>query len=161
MNWDPGLGKERRPEKQKLGLVKLRASQGNMKGSKSSLRINGLILGQRCKFLVDSGATGDFISSKFIINHRLQSRCSELVPALEIEMADGTIYKSKKVIKLADIRGRTDEEFNGKRDLVVLPLKGYDAILGMPWLNEVNPDIDWKLGIIKPRLKLLVYNESI
>lgn len=139
--------------KQRMGLVRLRVSRGEGKRSKASLRLRGRLMGNACSFLIDSGATGDFVSSKFIMKHHLQNRCSQS-PALEVEMADGTIYTSNQVIKLADIIGEEDEEFSGERDFVILPLKGYDAILGMPWLKQVNPDIDWELGIIKPRVKL-------
>jgi hypothetical protein len=34
-------------------------------------------------------------------------------------------------------------------DLVVLPIQGYDAILGMPWLKQENPTIDWSAGLVK------------
>jgi hypothetical protein len=30
-----------------------------------------------------------------------------------------------------------------KRQLYIVDMPGIDMILGMPWLNEVNPVIDW------------------
>jgi len=30
-----------------------------------------------------------------------------------------------------------------KEDFVLLPLSGYDAILGMPWLERLDPVISW------------------
>jgi uncharacterized protein with von Willebrand factor type A (vWA) domain len=150
-DWDPGLERERTGEKQKLGLVRLRISQSGGKGSNPSLRLRGELMRNACSFLIDSGATGDFVSWNFIRKHHLGNRCSALVPALEIEMADGTIYTSNKVVRLAEIVGEKNGEFSGRRDLIVLPLRGYDAILGMPWLEEVNPDIDWDLRVIRPR----------
>jgi hypothetical protein len=29
-------------------------------------------------------------------------------------------------------------------DFQVMPLGNYDAILGIPWLTEINPEIDWR-----------------
>ncbi|KAI0999876.1 hypothetical protein K3495_g8322 [Podosphaera aphanis] len=31
------------------------------------------------------------------------------------------------------------------------PKKNYDAVLGIPWLQIVNPDIDWQLNTIRQR----------
>jgi hypothetical protein len=31
----------------------------------------------------------------------------------------------------------------------VLPIEGYDAILGMTWLQQANPNIDWSTGSVK------------
>ena len=35
------------------------------------------------------------------------------------------------------------DHFEGKEELLVAPLKGYDIILGFPWLQKYNPEINW------------------
>ena len=39
--------------------------------------------------------------------------------------------------------------YNDKMDFTVFPLKQYDAILGMPWLEKNNPNIDYKNKSVK------------
>jgi hypothetical protein len=140
--WDPGKVKE------KLGLVK--NSGGRTFGS---LKLNGTLYGKPCRFLIDSGATGDFVSSKFIKKNGLVKCCQEMESELTVEVADGKAYTSCCVMNNASIIINDIDAFNCNRDLVVLPVNGYDAILGMPWLREMNPDIDWELGIITPRIR--------
>jgi hypothetical protein len=31
--------------------------------------------------------------------------------------------------------------------LLAIDISGYDLILGWPWLNSVNPDVNWEGGI--------------
>ena len=55
-----------------------------------------------------------------------------------------TIYGRHKLETHAiDVRGTagyTEQEF------LAADLEKLDMILGAPWLNSVNPDIDWKRG---------------
>jgi hypothetical protein len=43
------------------------------------------------------------------------------------------------------------EGFGGKSHLLVLPIIKYDLILGMTWLREYNPEIDWETGTCRVR----------
>ena len=54
----------------------------------------------------------------------------------------GIIYSP--VTALLSAAALTLSTYTGSVDLVVLPLSGYDVILGMPWLEEVNPTINWR-----------------
>lgn len=39
----------------------------------------------------------------------------------------------------------------GQTNFVEAPINTHSAILGLPWLEKVNPDIDWKHKTIRPR----------
>ena len=159
MKWDPGI----RQERDRLGVVgvsECKVSGVKGKRTRRSLRLKGTLQGKPCDFLIDSGATGDFISVAFIERYHLDSGCKPLTSPLTVEMADGGVYTSSRAITDMVIVSE-DKEFNCRRDLLVLPLSGYDAILGMPWLEDVNPDIDWEAHTIQPRLRRdVVKNES-
>jgi hypothetical protein len=149
--WDPG----RREEKDRLGVIGV--SEGKVKGMNSrrnrpSLKMKGTLQGKPCEFLIDSGATGDFVSSTFIERYHLDSRCKDLASPLTVEVADGSVCTSSRVMT-GVVMVDQDKELNCRCDLLVLPLSGYDAILGMPWLEDVNPDIDWEVRTIRPRLR--------
>ena len=42
-------------------------------------------------------------------------------------------------------------ELGWQESMTVIPLSGYDMILGKPWLAEHNPDIDFSRNTIKVR----------
>ena len=54
-------------------------------------------------FLVDCGATGDFISEKFIKENGLNSRSSILKPGLKVVLPDGKEYVSEKILRTAEL----------------------------------------------------------
>jgi hypothetical protein len=102
---------------------------------------------------VDCGATGDFISEKFIEENGLNSRSSILKPGLKVVLPDGKEYVSEKILRTAVLEVISGHHvFKDKRDLPILPIMiGCDIILGMPWLIDHNPDIDWRAATISPR----------
>jgi hypothetical protein len=156
--WDPG----KEIHNERLGLVKVKIREVNsvvVKRTRRSFILKATLYGKPCKFLIDSGATGDFISTKFIERHRLNRYCKRMVPELTVEMADGQLYISGWVMENASIIMDT-EGMDCNRDLIALPLNGYDAILGMPWLEDVNPDIDWQRGTIRPRIRIDAINNG-
>jgi hypothetical protein len=127
-----------------------------------SIKLAGRVEGKECVFLLDCGATGDFISEKFIKDNQLAEEVEGLEAGLVVQFADGQEYITKKIMRAVKISVRDDAHvFNNIKDLPILPLIGYDAILGMPWLREHNPDVDWCLGTIKPRLSCSAIIEPV
>lgn len=64
-------------------------------------------------------------------NHNLFGQCpiTTAVPAHQS-------YKSSLLVKVPGT-------YQGGVKFVEAPIKSHDVILGLPWLERVNPDIDW------------------
>ena len=90
--------------------------------------------------LIDSGATGDFVSSAFVRKHQLplskKGKLSELVT-----LADGRQQAASDCLPSAPVRIGS---YSDRLSLTATELSGYDVILGMPWLRRYNPSIDWR-----------------
>ena len=104
------------------------------------LILTGTYYNHPARILIDCGATGDFISHDYVSTHKIPT--SSRTP-LEITLADGetqeTCTSRTKPFKLRIGPYSIKTCF----DLTTLN-SDYDIILGMPWLAEDNPHIDWK-----------------
>jgi len=107
---------------------------------------DGTINGYHARILVDCGASHNFISEDFIKHHHLHTNP---VTSVSVTVANGlTVYINQALmnfqLQLSD--------FNDKIPLAyVFPIKSdadYDVILGLPWLFQNNPSIDWKARTI-------------
>ena len=107
--------------------------------TRSLIKLWGEINGRPAVLLVDSGATGNFISATFVKSHGL---ISTTLPQEEvITLADGSQQRTGALVRGAKLEvGSYTDSLN----FVAVPLAGYDAILGMSWLHEYNPSIDWR-----------------
>lgn len=116
------------------------------------LTVNGCVENRNCKknFLIDSGATMNFISGEFTIQNKLRAR--ELKQAFKIKLADGTPLSCTSVIDHARIELKGENSYSGNHQLMVLHgLNGHDVILGRPFLrragavvNHVTDRIEWR-----------------
>ena len=102
-------------------------------------KLQGFIADRPAVFLLDSGATGNFVSSAFVAEHQLVT--SPLHQQDVVLLADGSEQKTSALVPQATVKVNS---YIDKFDLVALPLSGYDAIIGMPWLDHYNPNIDWR-----------------
>ena len=93
--------------------------------------------------LIDSGASGNFITQKFIDAGRetLNACLTGMEPKI-VKLANGSTIKTNRML--------TDVNTNVKNkslpcSFVVLPElnNSYDAILGMPYLENADPDISF------------------
>ena len=89
--------------------------------------------------LIDSGSSGNFVSSSFVNKHRLRTVTQK--PSNIITLADGSQQHAEGTLPTATL---TIDTYSQSLDLDVLPLANYDIILGMPWLEEHDPHIRWK-----------------
>ena len=112
--------------------------------TRSLIKLEAIIEGKPAVVLVDSGATGDFVSNKFANDHSLKS--SPLPQQDFVTLANGSKQEVASIVKSASI---SIGSYSDTIDFVSLPLVGYDAILGMSWLNKYNPIIDWRNKSIK------------
>ena len=90
--------------------------------------------------LLDSGATGNFVSSNFVEKHQLtvvrSSSCHDTIKGY-----DGRSEQSGGTLCAAEVR---IDAYLEPMDLTVVTLSGYDVILGMPWLEQHQPHFDWR-----------------
>ncbi|SOV05892.1 uncharacterized protein UDID_19059 [Ustilago sp. UG-2017a] len=97
--------------------------------------------------MIDSGATTNFIDSRFVTLHSLPLTSKPLTETLLL--ADGkTQVIIRKEVQLSCLVAElflSDITFH-VTDLGLCPI-----ILGLPWLKGANPSIDWKSGNITMR----------
>ena len=107
-------------------------------GHRKLLKLKGTIGGKGALILVDSGASSDFISETFVARHHLPA--TQVEQRQTVTLADGSKCETAKVVEEVGVQMG---EYKDCLSFLSLPLTGYDAILGMPWLEKNNPKIDW------------------
>ena len=63
---------------------------------------------------------------------------------------DGNVNKTGMITSYLDLKVKIDRQILDEQ-LLVTGLGNQRIILGFPWLNEYNPDINWKTGEFKWR----------
>ncbi|KAL1990879.1 hypothetical protein VTN49DRAFT_5882 [Thermomyces lanuginosus] len=98
---------------------------------------------QQIKALIDSGAEAHFVNlawaEKFLGDVTGRSQ--------RIEAIDGQTVRShgQHVVRVS-LEDHKGESQNFLMPFEAVRVKGYDAIIGFPWLLAVNPDIHWNTG---------------
>jgi hypothetical protein len=113
-----------------------------------SLKFRGTIKGVRCTILVDSGAEGNVLSHRFAKAHKFSTAPATHADGkpVTVKLADG--YAPKEV--LAGTRGEFKiGSYKDAETFLVTELEGQDVILGMPWLQRVNPQVDWQARTLR------------
>ncbi|THG97845.1 hypothetical protein EW145_g7531 [Phellinidium pouzarii] len=98
--------------------------------------------------LIDSGVEGKFIDSKFVTKHRIPVR--KLVKPIPVHNVNGTPNQNGTITHYT----LCPLLFGNKLTmafLLVTSLRKEDIILGLPWLKQCNPLINWKEGMISIR----------
>ena len=98
--------------------------------------------------LIDSGAGGQFIHRDYVKQLGLSTRPLEKV--ITAWNVDGTTNKTGTINTCVDLTMEIDGKTTDVQ-LLVTGLGSQKIILGFPWLNEHNPDINWKMGTFKWR----------
>lgn len=91
--------------------------------------------------LLDTGATGLFIDSRFVASERLTT-CPLTWPAAVYNI-DGTPNEGGTIRHVVDLILR----YQGHSEhavFAVTNLGKHKMILGYPWLREHNPQVDWR-----------------
>ena len=110
--------------------------------------------------LINSGAGGKFIDQNYVKKSGFETHALE-TPIRAYNM-DGTKNKQGTIKSYVNL----NLEINGRKtntQLLVTGLGKERIILRFPWLNEQNPDIDWKTGGFswrQPRRKIVVKQSS-
>lgn len=111
--------------------ISINALSGN--NSLSTIRMQGKVKNQGVSILIDSGSTHSFIDT-ILVKHL--GLVADMVSPLSVTVADGNsniVDSACRAMKFT-IQGH---EF--VTDLRLYPLGGSDIILGVDWLQQVNP----------------------
>lgn len=101
------------------------------------------------KALLDSGAGGKSIHPKFVIRHRLITK--KLLKPIKVYNVDNSPNIQGTITKEVILPVQFGDQYRTIR-FYVAGIGSEDVILGLPWLQEENPDhIDWKTGKIMLR----------
>ncbi len=111
--------------------------------SHSLIKVPAELNGRPAVVLIDSGSTGNFLSHSFVQKHGVPTHHSQHTQS--VDLADGSRRCSSEEARSVSVRAGS---YGDKQDFVVLPLSGYDAILGMPWLAQYQPSIDWRRRVV-------------
>jgi hypothetical protein len=91
--------------------------------------------------LVDTGSSCNFISESFVKQHNIKTQ--PVTKTYDVELADGAKHQCQRMVKHARVE-LSPCQHASLVDLVVLPLSGYQCILGMPWLKQHQPRMDFQ-----------------
>ena len=88
--------------------------------------------------LIDSGATLNFINEWIVNQLKLKT---EPCPSTRVTLADGRLltHSARQVTLEYTVAGVAQRDI-----FLVAPIGDHSLILGMPWLERVNPRIDWR-----------------
>jgi len=109
------------------------------------IRLHGINDSTTVNAMIDSGATEDFIDQEFC--HKYKIRTTKAKNPREIYLADGEPSSMGPVTHIATV----PMDIGAHSEITtfqVAKLQNHEAILGMPWLKNHNPRIDWGQGKI-------------
>ena len=111
--------------------------------------------------LIDSGAGGKFINRKYV--EQLGLSIQTLKKPIMAKNIDRTLNKTGTITSYVDLTVKIDRQIIDIQ-LLVTGLGNQRIILRFPWLNECNPDINWRTGEFKWRnirpLKVKRYHDN-
>jgi hypothetical protein len=95
--------------------------------------------------MIDSGATGLFLNKRVVDQHKIMTlKLKQRIPLHNIDRsknkAGGITHYARLNMKIGDTAKKTN--------FFVIDIGPEDIILGLPWLKEANPIIDWEEGKI-------------
>jgi hypothetical protein len=96
--------------------------------------------------MIDSGATGNFMSPDTV--KRLNVPVRSINP-YDLTVVDGTDHDAGKVTKGTIPTKMTIGRHTEEIQMDVVPMGRHEAILGMPWIKQHNPEIDWKTRTVE------------
>lgn len=123
--------------------LSMHALTGTAAETSGIIQLHAYIAAHEALILVDSGSSASFI------NKQLADRLSEaqkLQKACLVKVADGSQYRCSTLLPACQW---TSQGSTFNTDLKILPLGSFDVILGMDWLEEHNPNIDWVQKILQ------------
>ena len=96
--------------------------------------------------LLDSGATGLVMSSEFA--RKKGFKLKKLERLMQVRNVDGSFNRKGPIENTVEVnvyyKGHVE-----RTEIDVIGGQKWGVILGMPWLERHNPEIDWKTGEVK------------
>jgi hypothetical protein len=117
--------------------ISVHALTGSSVNVPEVIQLQAFIEDKEILILVDSGSSTSFVNTQ--LASKLQG-ASPLPQLRKVNVADGTQHSCSSYIPHCPWSVGKHQFYT---DLKILPLGSFDAILGMDWLEEHNPDIDW------------------
>jgi len=110
-----------------------------------TIRLHGTTRQTTIKAMIDSGATKDFIDKGFCSKYNIRTTRAKMIR--EVYLADGQPSAMGPITHTAKV----PMDIGSHRELAtfqVAKLPNHEVILGMPWLKQHSPRIDWGQGKI-------------
>jgi hypothetical protein len=95
--------------------------------------------------MIDCGAEGDFIDGTYATIMRIKKLA--LDKPIIVRNVDGTRNEAETLTHYVNVTLDIGDRLRHER-LYVTKLGKQKIILGLPWLQRENPDIDWQLKTI-------------
>jgi len=134
----PCAQEQLRSSEPKMKMLRVKASDKDT----DLLLFDIIIKGHKFTALIDSGATGMFLSTRVLDKTKLQAVEKDMVD--EVRLANGSTMKSTHVARVGFRMGR----YQDIETFHTMDLPDFDIVLGKPWLRRINPVIDWKKGTL-------------
>jgi len=114
--------------------------------------------GVTVKVLLDSGVIGMFMDKKMVARHGF--KLQKLERPVIVKNVDGTNNSGRATMHQVEVNVYYKNYIERIR-MNVCNLGRTDIILGMPWLQAYNPEIDWKTGEVRMTRCLLIYGRRL
>jgi hypothetical protein len=105
------------------------------------MKFQGKIGAISATFLIDSGSSGNFVSEAFVRQHQLRQEDLPREQQVDVSLADGIPYIVERVLLASRV---AIQGYHDRIDLNVLSNLTFDVVVGTPWLQAINPSIDWQ-----------------
>jgi RNase H-like domain found in reverse transcriptase/Reverse transcriptase (RNA-dependent DNA polymerase)/Integrase zinc binding domain/Aspartyl protease/Chromo (CHRromatin Organisation MOdifier) domain len=105
--------------------------------------------GKTANAMIDSGATGNFISAEWVRQNQVHLQRKRkpyyltVADGSEMPTNDGRVALETEPLRVVSQQHHMTIAFD------VVRLANHDIILGMPWLRQQNPQINWIKGTIR------------
>ena len=107
--------------------------------NKAPIILKGRLDGLEAAILVDSGSSGNFVAKSFVTTNGIKCQKLDSNEVRKVRLANGSMEDVNERVEAMLNMGTYAERV----EFTVIELQTYDVILGMPWLFEKNPDVDW------------------
>jgi len=112
--------------------------------SKHLIVLEGTLMGNPVKALVDSGASDYFVDKGYLKRYKIA--CARKSTPDAVKLANGITLDSTFLLPKAVFRFGT---YRDTETLHVTDLQGFDMVLGKSWLAKFNPSINWRTNTVK------------
>jgi len=114
--------------------------------------------GVTVKVLLDSGVIGIFMDKKMVARYGF--KLQKLERPVIVRNVDGINNSGRATMHQVEVNVYYKNHIERIR-MNVCNLGRTDIILGMPWLQVYNPEIDWKTGEVRMTRCLLIYGRRL